>query len=122
MSAQADATDNEFRGDQRLVIEETDEPTNAKSEEFVSDDRRAELVDEGNIVADVERERGENQSKGRGRKAIAGVVFLLVIAAGAIGAWYVIGSGGKRQARVPVNRSSNASTAAKRRSVDEAGY
>ena len=110
MSAQADATNNEFRGDQRLVIEETDEPS-AKSEEFVSDDRRAELIDEGDIVADVERERGENQSKGRGRKAIAGVVFLFVIAAGAIGAWYVIGSGGKRQARVPVNRSSNASTA-----------
>ena len=110
MSAQADATKNEFRGDQRLVIEETDEPS-AKSEEFVSDDRRAELLDEGDIVADVERERGENQSKGRGRKAITGVVFLFVIAAGAIGAWYVIGSGGKRQARVPVNRSSNASTA-----------
>ena len=110
MSAQANATDNEFRGDQRLVIEETDEPVDGKSEEFVSDDRRAELVDEGDIVADVERERGENQSKGRGRKAMAGVVFLFVIAAGAIGAWYVIGSGGKRQARVPVNRSSNAST------------
>jgi hypothetical protein len=110
MSAQADATNNEFRGDQRLVIEETDEPS-AKSEEFVSDDRRAELLDEGDIVADVERERGENQSKGRGRKAIAGVVFLFVIAASVIGAWYVIGSGGKRQARVPVNRSSNASTA-----------
>ena len=63
------------------------------------------------IVDEVERERGENQSKGRGRKAITGVVFLFVIAAGAIGAWYVIGNGGKRQARVPVNRSSNASTA-----------
>src|SRR5215212_11841443 len=111
MSAQADATNNEFRGDQHFVMEETDEPANAKSEESVSDDRRAELIDEGDIVADVERERGENQSKGRGRKAIAGVVFLFVIAAGAIGAWYVIASGGKRQARVPVNRSSNASTA-----------
>jgi len=109
MSAQADATNNEFRGDQHFVMEETDEPANAKSEESVSDDRRAELVDEGDIVADVERERGENQSKGRGRKAIAGVVFLFVIAAGAIGAWYVIGRGGKRQARVPVNRSSKAS-------------
>ena len=94
MSAQADATNNEFQGDQRLVIEETDEPS-AKAEEFVSDDRRAELLDEGDIVADVERERGENQSKGRGRKAIAGVVFLFVIAAGAIGAWYVIRSGEK---------------------------
>src|ERR1043165_6002197 len=106
MSAQADATNNEFRGDQRLVIEETDEPVDAKSEQFVSEDRRAELVDEGDIVADVDGERGENQSKGRGRKAIAGVVFLFVIAACAIAAWYVIGSGGKRQARVPVNRSS----------------
>ena len=46
MSAQADTTSNEFRGDQRLVIEETDEPS-AESEEFVSDERRAELVDEG---------------------------------------------------------------------------
>ena len=108
MSAQVNPSDNEFRADQRVVIEETEEQVDPKAE-FVSDERRAELIDEGDIVAEVERERGENQSKGRGRKAVAGVVFLVVIAAGAIGAWYVIGRGGKRQARVPVNRSSKAS-------------
>lgn len=108
MSAQGNPSGNEFRGDQRVVIEETEEQVDPKAE-FVSDERRAELIDEGDIVAEVERERGENQSKGRGRKAVAGVVFLVVIAAGAIGAWYVIGRGGKRQARVPVNRSSKAS-------------
>lgn len=108
MSAQDDPSGNEFRGDQRVVIEETEEQVDPKAER-VSDERRAELIDEGDIVAEVERERGENQSKGRGRKAVAGVVFLVVIAAGAIGAWYVIGRGGKRQARVPVNRSSKAS-------------
>ena len=107
MSAQGNPT-NEFRGDQRVVIEETEEQVDPKAES-VSNERRAELIDEGDIVAEVERERGENQSKGRGRKAVAGVVFLVVIAAGAIGAWYVIGRGGKRQARVPVNRSSKAS-------------
>jgi hypothetical protein len=108
MSAQGDPSGNEFRGDQRVVIEETEEQVDPKAE-LVSDERRAELIDEGDIVAEVERERGENQSKRRGRKAVAGVVFLVVIAAGAIGAWYVIGRGGKRQARVPVNRSSKAS-------------
>ena len=108
MSAQVNPSDNEFRADQRVVIEETEEQVDPKAE-FVSDERRAELIDEGDIVAEVERERGENQSKGRGRKAVAGVVFLVLIAAGAIGAWYVIGRGGKRQARVPVNRSSKAS-------------
>ena len=108
MSAQVNPSDNEFRGDQRVVIEETEEQVDPKAER-VSDERRAELIDEGDIVAEVERERGENQSKGRGRKAVAGVVFLVVMAAGAIGAWYVIGRGGKRQARVPVNRSSKAS-------------
>src|SRR5215207_1893916 len=107
MSAQGDPSGNEFRGDQRVVIEETEEQVDKA--ELVSDERRAELIDEGDIVAEVERERGENQSKGRGRKAVAGVVFLVVIAAGAIGAWYVIGSGGRRQARVPVNRLSKAS-------------
>lgn len=108
MSAQGIPSGNEFRGDQRVVIEETEEQVDPKAER-VSDERRAELIDEGDIVAEVERERGENQSKGRGRKAVAGVVFLVVIAAGAIGAWYVIGRGGKWQARVPVNRSSKAS-------------
>ena len=111
MSAPVNPSGNEFRGDQRLVIEETEEHVDPKSEEFVSDERRAELVDEGDIVAEVERERGENQSTGRRRKAVAGVVFLFVIAVGAIGAWYVIGSGGKRQARVPVNRSAQVSGA-----------
>ena len=108
MSAQGNPSGNEFCGDQRVVIEETEEQVDPKAE-FVSDERRAELIDEGDIVAEVERERGENQSKGRGRKAVAGVLFLLVIVAGAIGAWYVIGRGGKWQARVPVNRSSKAS-------------
>jgi hypothetical protein len=111
MSAQANTSGNEFRGDQRLVVEETEEQTDPELQDVVSDERRAELVDEGNIVAEVERERGENQSKGRGRKAAAAVVFLFVISAAAIGAWYVIKSGGKRQARVPVNRSSGASMA-----------
>ena len=111
MSAQANTSGNEFRGDQRLVIDETEEETDPALHEVVSDERRAELVDEGNIVAEVERERGENQSKGRGRKAAAAVVFLFVISAAAIGAWYVIKSGGKRQAKVPVNRSSSASMA-----------
>ena len=111
MSAQANTSGDEFRGDPRLVIDETEEQTDPELQEVVSDERRAELVDEGNIVAEVERERGENKSKGRGRKAAAAVVFLFVISAAAIGAWYVMKSGGKRQARVPVNRSSSASVA-----------
>jgi hypothetical protein len=68
MSAQANTSGNEFRGDQRLVVEETEEQTDPELQDVVSDERRAELVDEGNIVAEVERERGENQSKGGGRK------------------------------------------------------
>ena len=111
MSAQANTSGDEFRGDPRLVIDETEEQTDPELQEVVSDERRAELVEEGNIVAEVERERGENKSKGRGRKAAAAVVFLFVISAAAIGAWYVMKSGGKRQARVPVNRSSSASVA-----------
>lgn len=108
MSAQANPNDNDVHGDQRLVIEEQ---IDAGSEEFVSDERRVEVVDEGNIVDEVERDRGENQNKGRGRKAVAGAVFLLVIAACAIVAWYVIGNGAKRNAKVTVNRSSQASAA-----------
>ncbi len=102
---------NGFDGDRRLVIEELDEPIDPQSEEFVSDERRAVLVDEGDMVDEVERERGEKQSKGRGRKAVAALVFLLVIGACAVGAWYVIGNGATRKARVPVNRSSQASAA-----------
>jgi len=111
MSAQVNPSGNGFDGDRRLVIEELEEPIDPESEDFVSDERRAVLVDEGDMVDDVERERGEKQSTGRGRKAVAAVVFLLVIGACAVGAWYLIGNGATRKARVPVNKSSQASGA-----------
>jgi ribosomal protein L13 len=111
MSTQVNPKGNGFHGDRRLVIEELDEPIDSQSQECVSDERRAVLVDEGDMVDEVERERGEKQSKGRGRKAVAALVFLLVIGGCAVGAWYVIGNGATRKAKVPVNRSSGASAA-----------
>src|SRR5215212_8214235 len=102
MSTFANTNSDEF---QRLVIED---PVNRDPEEVVSDERRIELVDEGNIVDEVQRERGENQSKSRGRKAITGLVFLLVIAACTVGSWYVIGNGAKRKAKVAVSSHASA--------------
>jgi len=118
MSALANTNSDEF---QRLVVEDTEEQVHRDPDQ-VPDERPVELADEGNIVDEVQRERGENQSKGRGRKAITGLVFLLVIAACAVGGWYVIGNGAKRKAKVPVSSHASAESdeAKTKQAIEEA--
>src|SRR6266540_3878321 len=103
---------NGFHGDQRVVLEELDDEIEGDGErEFAGDDeRRAVLIDEGDMVAGVEEERGEKQGKSRGRRAVVGLgVLIVIIACAAIAGWLVIGKGATRKAKVPVN-GSNAST------------
>lgn len=118
MSTLANANHDEFQG---LPIDDT-EQVQPHPKEVVADERRVELVDEGNIVEEVQRERGENQSKGRGRRAAMGLVFLLVIAACAVGGWYVIGNGAKRKAKVSVSghASSESDEAKTKQAIEEA--
>ncbi len=103
---------NGLHGDRRVVLEELDDEIEGDGErEFVGDEeRRAVLIDEGDMVAGVEEERGEKQGKGRGRRAVLGLGLLIVIVVcAAIAGWFVIGKGATRKAKVPVN-GSNAST------------
>lgn len=97
---------NGFHGDGRVVLEELDDEIEGDGErEFVGDEeRRAVLVDEGDMVAGVEEERGEKQGKGRGRRAVVGLgVLIVIVACAAIAGWFVIGKGATRKAKVPVN-------------------
>jgi hypothetical protein len=87
----------------------------------------AKLVDEGDIVKEVSEERGERRGKGRGRRIGVGVFVLLVLAVIAVAAWYVVGNGSKRKAKVAVtgNSGSNSSAveseaAMTQRAIDEA--
>ena len=118
MSTLANTNRDEFQG---LPIDDT-EQVQRDPKEVVADERRVELVDEGNIVDEVQRERGENQSKGRGRRAATGLVFLLVIAACAVGGWYVIGNGAKRKAKVSVSAHASAESdeAKTKQAIEEA--
>lgn len=118
MSTLANTNNEEFHG---LPIDDT-EQVERDPKKVVADERRVELVDEGNIVDEVQRERGENQSKGRGRRAATGLVFLLVIVACAVGGWYVIGNGAKRKAKVPVSGHASAESdeAKTKQAIEEA--
>ena len=118
MSTLANTNRDEFQG---LPIDDTAQ-VQRDPKEVVADERRVELVDEGNIVDEVQRERGENQSKGRGRRAATGLVFLLVIAGSAVGGWYVIGNGAKRKAKVSVSAHASAESdeAKTKQAIEEA--
>lgn len=97
--------------------------------QFVGDDERGgELIEDGDMVEGVAEERGEGPGKGRGRRVGMGLFALLLLGVVAIGAWYVVGNGATRKARVPVNGnavSSNATVeseaAMTQRALDQAG-
>ena len=92
-----------------------------------SDEQAAKLVDEGDILKEVSEERGERRGKGRVRRIGVGVVVLLVLALVAVSAWYVVGNGAKRKAKVAVTGNSGSSNsgveseaAMTQRAIDEA--
>src|SRR5215213_5398673 len=68
-----------------------------------NDEGGAKLVDEGDIVKEVSEERGDQRGKGRGRRIGVGVFVLFVLGVVAVGAWYLVGNGAKRKAKVAVN-------------------
>src|SRR5690242_19207183 len=92
-------------------------------------DERRVLVEQGDIVAAVEEERGEKQGKGRARRAVVGVGVLGVLAVClAVCVWLVGGKGATRKAKVLVNGSNSAAhteadsdEAKTRRAIEEAG-
>lgn len=93
-----------------------------------NDEGGAKLVDEGDIVKQVSEERGDQRGKGRGRRISVGVFVLFVLAVVAVGAWYLVGNGAKRKAKVAVNGNSGSSkpgaeseAAMTQRAIDEAG-
>src|ERR1051325_8536025 len=93
-----------------------------------NDERDATLVDEGDIVKEVAEERGERRGKGRGRRIGVGVFVLFVLAGVAVGAWYLVGNGAKRKAKVAVNGNSASSNsggeseaAMTQRAIDQVG-
>lgn len=92
-----------------------------------NEEQGAKLVDEGDIVKEVSEERGERRGKGRGRRIGVGVFVLLVLAVIAVAAWYVVGNGSKRKAKVAVTGNSGSSNSAveseaamTQRAIDEA--
>lgn len=93
-----------------------------------NDERDATLVDEGDIVKEVSEERGERRGKGRGRRIGVGVFVLFVLAGVAVAAWYLVGNGAKRKAKVAVNGNSASSNsggeseaAMTQRAIDQVG-
>lgn len=93
------------------------------------DEQRTKLVDEGDIVKEVSEERGELGGKGRGRRIGVGVMVLLILAVIAVAAWYLVGNGSKRKAKVGVTGNSGSSRAAAeseaamtQRAIDEARF
>jgi len=69
------------RGSFETVLADEDAEQDHDQEVLGEDERREVLIDEGDIVDDVERERGEKGGKSRGRRAVVGVVALLLMGA-----------------------------------------
>ena len=95
---------------------------------FVGDDERGgELIDDGDMVKGVSEERGERPSKGRGRRLGVGLFALVVVGVLAFGAWYMIGNGATRKAKVAVNNAGASNTtveseeAMTQRAIEQAG-
>ena len=92
------------------------------------DEPGAALVDEGDIIKAVAEERGEGQAKGRGRRIGFGLIALFVLGGVAISAWYLVGNGATRKAKVAVNGNAGSSNSAvesdaakTQRAIDQTG-
>src|SRR5919205_2382552 len=119
--------DQDGVGGQRQDDTEFETLVRGKDGSFAGNEERAKLVDEGDIVKEVSEERGERRGKGRGRRIGVGVFVLLVLAVIAVAAWYVVGNGATRKAKVAVTGNSGSSNPAveseaalTQRAIDEA--
>jgi hypothetical protein len=96
---------------------------------FVGDDERGgELIDDGDMVKGVAEERGERPAKGRARRVAVGLFAFVLLGVLAFGAWYMIGNGATRKAKVAVNNGAVASNttieseeAMTQRAIEQAG-
>src|SRR6266404_8086722 len=119
----SDATGNGFPGNRNgTAVDVADPPrTNSiflddsQAPHVVSEDeveeRRPEMVaEEGDIIQEVERERGAET--GRGRKRIVGALFgVVVLVVAVVVIWLMVGNGATRKAKVPVNAGGNSTSA-----------
>ena len=72
-------------------------------------EKPAVVVEEGDMVAAVEQERGEKRGKGRVRRAVVGIGLLgILVVCLAVCVWLVGGKGATRKAKVLVNGTNTA--------------
>jgi hypothetical protein len=96
-------------GTDSIFLDDSEAPHVVVEDEV--EERRPEMVaEEGDIIQEVERERGAQT--GRGRKRIVGALFgVVVLVVAVVLIWLMVGNGATRKAKVPVNAGGKSTSA-----------